>query len=98
MWVHKCAGRVCGEVECGSPTDRIAVGFLRGEARSNSMFRGYSRPTLHSGFDGPGGSQAQRPALPFRWPEGRSPPRDQELAPARGHGGAIKSLSKRTGG
>lgn len=54
------------------------------------MFRGYPRPTLRRGLDGPGGSQAQRPALPFRWPEGRSPPKHQELAPARGHGGAHK--------
>lgn len=53
------------------------------------MFRGYSRPTLHSGLDGPGGSQALRPALPFRWPEGRSPPRPPRASRRRrGHGGA----------
>ena len=56
------------------------------------MFRGYSRPTLHSGLDGPGGSQALRPALPFRWPEGRSPPRHQELAPAVATGGGAHNV------
>lgn len=60
------------------------------------MFRGYSRPTLRSGLDGPGGSQAQRPALPFHWPEGRSPPRHQELTPPLATAAPIKSLSKRT--